>query len=143
WVNRGPNEWTVAGHALPQYGFYARVPVAGGVVESAIERRRDATVEWSRAGSTLYVHARAAGLTAFGDVTTDGACRIVQEGDAMTVIPLPDSGPFTVRLSRHRAGRIEVLDETGRALRTESVRSDGNTLTLTPTKDVFAYRLRP
>jgi len=143
WVNRGASTWTVAGHTLPQYGFYARVPVAGGAVEAAIERRRDATVEWSRAGSALYVHARAAGLTAFGDVTTDGACRIVREGEAATVTPLPDSGPCTVRLSRHRAGRIEALDETGRVLRTESVRDDGDTPTFTSTKDAFAYRLRP
>jgi len=143
WINRGASDWTVAGHTIPQYGFYARVPVAGGVVEAAIERRRDASVEWSRAGSTVYVDARAAGLITFGDVTTDGACRIVREGEAATVTPLPDGGPSTVRLARYRASRIEALDETGRVLRTVPVRNDGDTLTFTSTKDAFAYRLRP
>jgi hypothetical protein len=58
WVNRGAEDWTVNGHILPQYGFYARVPVSGGAVEAAIERREGVIVEWSRSPQAAYSNAR-------------------------------------------------------------------------------------
>ncbi|MEW6753403.1 MAG: hypothetical protein AB1505_20835 [Candidatus Latescibacterota bacterium] len=58
WVNRGAADWNAAGHELPQYGFYARVPGGDGVVEAAIERRDSLIVEWSRSPGMLYVNAR-------------------------------------------------------------------------------------
>lgn len=58
WVNRGSEDWEVEGHRLPQYGFYARVPTAEGLVEAAIERREGVIVEWSRSPRQLYVNAR-------------------------------------------------------------------------------------
>ena len=50
WVNRGVDDWEVAGHVLPQYGFYAHV----GAVEAAFERHGDRTVEWSRGPDGEY-----------------------------------------------------------------------------------------
>ncbi len=50
--------WTAAGHELPQYGFYARVPAKGGLTEAAIERRDGTIVEWSRSSEAWYVNAR-------------------------------------------------------------------------------------
>ena len=58
WVNRGPDDWAVGGHTLPQYGFYARVPVGGGATEAAIERRDGVIVEWSRSPEAAYSNAR-------------------------------------------------------------------------------------
>jgi len=58
WVNRGAGDWTAEGHTLPQYGFYARVPGAGGVTEAAIERREGVIVEWSRSPHAAYSNAR-------------------------------------------------------------------------------------
>jgi hypothetical protein len=146
WVNRGASNWTVAGHTLPQYGFYARVPTAGGVVEAAIERKDNATVEWSRSPTMLYINPRSAtaGKAAvFGGISTTGACRITRDGNAVTMTPLPDSVQFAIRLQRRNAQRIEVLDEAGNVVRTESVREDGDALVLTHTPGTFAYRLRP
>jgi hypothetical protein len=54
WVNRGSDDWPVAGHMLPQYGFYAR---AGGS-EAAIERCDGIIVEWSRSPEGTYSNAR-------------------------------------------------------------------------------------
>jgi hypothetical protein len=50
WVNRGPQPWMVAGHTLPQYGFYVK---AGGV-EAAVETKDGKRVEWSRAPEWAY-----------------------------------------------------------------------------------------
>ena len=54
YVNRGTGDWTVAGHTLPQYGYYAR----NGIVESAIERINGSVAEWSRGKSGTYVNGR-------------------------------------------------------------------------------------
>jgi hypothetical protein len=58
WVNRGVDDWSVSGHTLPQYGFYARVPASGGSIEAAIERREGVIVEWSRSPDATYFNAR-------------------------------------------------------------------------------------
>ena len=58
WVNRGSSEWNVAGHVLPEYGYYARVQDRGTTVESAVERLGGVIVEWSRSPSLWYVNAR-------------------------------------------------------------------------------------
>jgi hypothetical protein len=60
WVNRDAVDWNIPHHVLPQYGFYASVPVADGVVEAVIERRDGVTVEWSRAPRELFFNARPA-----------------------------------------------------------------------------------
>lgn len=50
YVNRGAEPWTVAGHALPRYGFY----VKAGAVEAAVELRDGKRVEWSRSPGQRY-----------------------------------------------------------------------------------------
>jgi hypothetical protein len=58
WVNRGAEDWAVAGHVLPEYGFYARVPAREGVIEAAIERRDGVIVDWARSPWLYHVNAR-------------------------------------------------------------------------------------
>ncbi len=58
WVNRGAEEWTAAEHVLPRYGFYAKSPVDGGILETAIERRGGGIAEWSRGPDGFYVNGR-------------------------------------------------------------------------------------
>ncbi len=53
-VNRGASDWTVEGHTLPQYGYWAR----HGELESAIERFGDAIAERSRAPGRAYFNSR-------------------------------------------------------------------------------------
>lgn len=65
WVNRGSKDWRVAGHTLPEYGFYARVPTETGLVEAAIEQQDDVIVDWSRSPAMIYVNARAMAAEGF------------------------------------------------------------------------------
>ncbi len=53
-VNRGQNDWEVAGKILPQYGYSAAL----GAIESSIERIEGVIVEQSRSAGRLYVNAR-------------------------------------------------------------------------------------
>ena len=111
------------GHALPQYGFYARIP--GQVVEAAIERRDGSIVEWAKSPSMFYVNARpvvpepqagrgggrsepgpdprlprmnpAGRVLTFGAVSTNGGFRLTHARDSLELTPLPNSPSFTVR----------------------------------------------
>ncbi|MFW5693011.1 MAG: hypothetical protein ACOCWL_02230, partial [Thermoguttaceae bacterium] len=58
WVNRAADDWEVEGHLLPQYGFFARAPVEGGMVEAAVARRGGQIVETVRTPSSVYVNGR-------------------------------------------------------------------------------------
>jgi hypothetical protein len=58
WVNRGEADWQVAGATLPQYGFLARVPTEGGLVEASISRHNGVIVEMARSADRLYVNGR-------------------------------------------------------------------------------------
>ncbi|HPP51567.1 MAG TPA: DUF5696 domain-containing protein [Thermoguttaceae bacterium] len=58
WVNRGKQDWTVEGVQLPQYGFLARTPVEGGLVEASICRRDGRIVEIAQSPEELYVNGR-------------------------------------------------------------------------------------
>jgi len=53
-VNRGESDWIVAGHTLPQYGYFAK----NGAIESSIERFGNAIAEQSRAKGKFYVNSR-------------------------------------------------------------------------------------
>ncbi|MBZ5582788.1 MAG: hypothetical protein LAQ30_11415 [Acidobacteriia bacterium] len=124
-VNRGAEDWTAEGHVLPQYGFYTRIPGAGGTVEAAVERRDGLIVEWSRSPSTIYVNARPvtpepaargggrAGQgpdprlprmnqgnreVGFGAVSTNGGLRLVRSGESLEITPLPDSPAFALTI---------------------------------------------
>jgi hypothetical protein len=124
WVNRGADDWQAGGHTLPQYGFYARIPVAGGLAEAAIERRDGVIVEWARSPENVYAGARPVVLESeresaalptgpdprparmnpenkvigFGGVATNGGVRLTRDGDALMVTPLPSSPHFVLRL---------------------------------------------
>lgn len=54
WVNRGSDDWEVAGHIMPPFGFYA----TNGPVVSAIERLGGQIVEHSADPGTRYVNGR-------------------------------------------------------------------------------------
>ena len=54
WVNQSDTDWTVAGHTLPQFGYFAK----NGAVESSIERFGGSIAEQSRARGRLYVNGR-------------------------------------------------------------------------------------
>lgn len=54
YVNRGEKDWSVAGHILPQYGYFAE----SGPIQSAIERINGSVVEWSRTADKFYVNGR-------------------------------------------------------------------------------------
>jgi hypothetical protein len=54
YVNRGKEDWDVAGKCLPQYGYFAK----SGVIESSIERIDGIIVEQSRGPSGYYFNAR-------------------------------------------------------------------------------------
>jgi hypothetical protein len=53
-VNRGAEPWAVAGHILPQYGFYMQA----GNIEAAIELRDSRRVEWARSPQGRYENGR-------------------------------------------------------------------------------------
>ena len=85
----------------------------------------------------------------FGAVSTNGAVRITDAGDALEVTPLPFSPAFKVRLRWHdlpwklnAPKEVEALDETGGVLRRMPVDRNGEEILLTCESDVFSYRLR-
>jgi len=129
WVNRGEADWSIAGHTLPQYGFYARVPGESGPVEAAIERREGHVVEWASSPSAIY---------------RDGF-RLTREG---ILTPLPESGKFTARIDFARLPwstkppiEAHALDESGNILRRLPLESKNGSVVLECSPAVFAYRL--
>jgi hypothetical protein len=124
WVNRGESDWQVEDHLLPQYGFLARVPVQGGIVEAGIARRDGIIVEWSHSPQTIYSSARPVVLEqdsesgrlsggpdlrptrmnpqgktmSFGSVSTNGAVRLTRQDGKLLVTPLPDSPYFALSI---------------------------------------------
>jgi len=151
-VNRGTTDWQVAGHVLPQYGFFARVSGKGNV-EAGITRRDGLVVEWASAPQWVYVNGRqdAAGKPIdFGGATTAGACRLSLDGKSLLVTLLPGArGPkFSVRLlpaalpwKSPEATHVEALDEGGKVLDRQPVRRDGDAVVVQCEPGVFAYRL--
>jgi hypothetical protein len=157
WVNRDAENWTASGHELPQYGFYARIPGSGGLLEAAIERRDGLIVEWSRSPELLYVNARPvvpdpqparAGarrdpgpdprparmnpenrIVTFGAISTNGGFRLARAGQALELTPLPFSSAFTARL--RWADLPWKLAEPKEA---EAIAEDGRTLRRVPVR---------
>jgi hypothetical protein len=140
YVNRGADNWTVAGHTLPQYGFYARVPGKDGVVETAIELRDGQRVEWSRSGSMAYENARNAQA---------GAYRLTKAAEGLVCTPLPDSGRLSVRIrwselpwKLKEPRTAQALDEAGKVLRSVPVKAANGIVVLDCDPAAFAYMLR-
>ncbi len=138
WVNRGSSDWTVEGHVLPQYGYYARVTAAEGPVESAIERRGGAVVAWSRSPAAYYVQTR-----------PEPGLRLVRDGQAVRLIPAPESGSFTARVHWDELPwrlpephEVEALDASGNVLRRAPAAGSAHVFTVEVAPDAFAWRLR-
>jgi hypothetical protein len=128
YVNRGADDWSVAGKTLPQYGYFAR----NGRIESSIERIDDVIVEESSGPSGSYFNARAFNRDGrreirpagrwnekkvpidFGPVVTEGAFRCRLKDNLICITPLPDVDPFTIEM------RIDKLTATG-GLRVKSI----------------------
>ena len=163
WVNRGESDWNVAGHVLPQYGFYARVTAADGPVEASLSRRDGTIVEMSRSARQFYVDGRQISRnprgeqreanpkpTDFGPLATEGGCRLTPDGDTLQVTLLPQSnGPafkIAVRWPRlpwnlPEPTHVQRIDEQGQVLSTKAVERDGDTVTLVCDPEAFQYRL--
>jgi APA family basic amino acid/polyamine antiporter len=151
WVNRGQSPWHVAGHELGPYGFFCRVPAGDGVVEAAVERQGGRTVEWSLSPLRLYVNDRpdsGGGAVTVAGITTDGACRIHREAQALVVTPLPGGAAFTVRIEPEKlpwrvelTGEVEAVAEDGAASGRRNLGRDGEAHVLGCEPGVFAYRL--
>jgi len=149
YVNRGEKEWTIEGHTLPAYGFWATVPVAeDGQVEVAVERVGGTVVEWSRSPAAWYVHAReASGPIPFGPIATDGGLRLTKDGAKVRVTVLPDSRPFQISVQREGpfwsmpgSSRLEAIDEGGKPLKVPPIGASSATMTWTTGAGVFAYQ---
>jgi hypothetical protein len=141
WVNRRASDWTVAGRALPPFGFYARA----GAVEAAIERKRGIVTDWARSPEALFVNVRTADnpggkLVAFDDVVTNGALRITRAGNALLVTPAPGAPAFEVRV-RSDALNVDALDASGKLLGPAPAQADDGLVVFTCDPDVSAYRL--
>jgi hypothetical protein len=130
WVNRGEADWNVAGHTLPQYGFYARVSGEHGPVEASIERRDGSIVEWANSPGAVY---------------RDGF-RLTRDG---VLTPLPGSGNLTARIdfsklpwSMSPPSQADALGEDGKILQQLPLKRQNGSTTLECDPAVFAYRFR-
>ncbi|MGA2986783.1 MAG: hypothetical protein ABSG32_23525 [Terriglobia bacterium] len=133
WVNRGASDWRVGERTLPPYGFYARAPLAEGMIETAIERQSAGTVEWSRSPGSYYYNAR------------DGvAYHLGREGETWRVVAAPDSAAFIARVpwTGPAPRQATAIDENGSELRQAPIRREGATLILAFDPKTFAYVLR-
>ncbi|HXX21753.1 MAG TPA: DUF5696 domain-containing protein [Terriglobia bacterium] len=133
WVNRGASDWRAGGHTLPPYGFYARAPLAKGMVETAIERQTTGTVEWSRSPGSYYYNSR-----------HGAAYRLIREGETWRVVAAPDSAAFTARVpwTGPSPAQATAIDENGTQLRQVPIRREGGAMILAFDSKTFAYALR-
>jgi hypothetical protein len=82
WVNRGETNWTVNGHTLPQYGYYAEFG-DGGVV--ALEIVDGLFREYSKTATSLYCNVRSEYMNIKSDLFADaqpmlGGLTLTQNG---------------------------------------------------------------
>jgi hypothetical protein len=163
YVNRGKDDWKVAGKTLPKYGYVAE----NGKIESSIERIDNVIVEQSTGPSGLYFNARGFNKDGnarirgddrwnsaripidFGPVLTKGAFRCQFSDGKLIVTPLPDIDIFSVevRLSKlpfdgiNKIKSVIAVDEKGEKIRdVRFVREAGVVRFETRNKE-FAYVL--
>jgi hypothetical protein len=133
WVNRGASDWKVGERTLPQFGFYARAPMSGGPIETAIERRSAGIVEWSSSPDSYYYNDR-----------QGAAYRLTREVATWRVVAAPESAAFTARIpwTGPAPTQATAIDEQGRELRQVAVRPEGAILMLAYDSKTFAYVLK-
>jgi len=177
WVNRGSNQvWTVAdGKQLPQYGFYVETPRAKAGV-FLIDGQR---VGFAKSEKALFVDARSRSnailktkiesyakedrsvteraqeqnvegrLLDFGDLSTDGAFRLVNEGNnSWLLTPLPDSKAFSADISLTylasayaKITKVEMVDPFYAGSKAPDWSLDGATFRISCDAKSFAYRI--
>jgi hypothetical protein len=133
WVNRGASDWKVGERTLPQFGFYARAPMSGGAIETAIERRSTGIVEWSRSPDSYYYNDR-----------QGAAYRLTRQGEAGRVIGAPDGAAFIARVpwAGPAPKQATAVNDAGMELRQIPVRREGASLMLPFDSKTFAYDLK-
>jgi len=163
YVNRGADDWDMAGKTLPQYGYFAK----NGRIESVIEKIDGVIVEQSRGPSGNYFNARAfngAGRRGirpagrwnekktpidFGPIVTEGAFRCRRQGNTIVVTPLPDIDSFTIDMAIDEiiAGgglqvkSISAVDENGKKIRSVEYDGAANRVKFRTRSKEFAYHL--
>jgi hypothetical protein len=163
YVNRGADDWSVAGKTLPQYGYFAR----NGRIESGIERIDGVIVEQSRGPSGDYFNARAFNRDGrreirsagrwnekkvpidFGPVVTEGAFRCRLKENLIVITPLPDIDPFTIEMRIDkltatgglRVKSISAVDEEGEKIRSVEFDGTANRVKFETKSKEFAYHV--
>jgi hypothetical protein len=163
YVNRGDDDWSVAGKTLPQYGYFAK----NGPIESGIERIDGVIVEQSRGPSGDYFNARTCNRDGrreirsagrwnekkvpidFGPVLTEGAFRCRHRENLIVVTPLPDIDPFTIEMSidkltanvARRVKSISAMDEKGETVRSVEFDSTADRVKFKTQSEEFAYHV--
>jgi len=162
YVNRGDQDWKVAGKMLPQYGYFAK----NGRIESSVERIDGVIVEQSRGPSGGYFNARAFNRNRgqeiwpderwnvekvpidFGPVVTEGAFRCERKKGRIVVTPLPDTDSFNVRMRMDKLSAEDVpvkfitaLDMTGGKIRDVKFESERNIVKFRTAGKEFTYHL--
>ena len=128
-VNRGTSDWQVGGRTLPTFGYHA----VCGAVESCIERRDGAIVEWSKAPGRFYVNGRGTDPGRPLRIRPS-AGDLEYLGDRVTAIQLekpaspPEADPYRGNLDGKPIDFGPAV--TSGALRCEHL--DGDTLRVTP-----------
>ena len=120
WVNRGSNDWVIAGRTLPQFGFLVKCPA----METAIERRGGVVCERRESLGDWYCNARGgdkAKMVDFEFAATDGGLRLERTDRGLRVTPLPDSSPFQARLRLKKLGWPQATTASVLAVKEEEL----------------------
>jgi hypothetical protein len=163
YVNRGADDWSVAGKTLPQYGYFAK----NGPIESCIERIDGVIVEQSSGPSGDYFNARGFNRAGrreirsagrwnekkvpinFGPAVTEGAFRCRHKENSIVVTPLPDIDPFTIEMAIDkiiatgglRVKSIFAVDENGEKIRSVEFNSTADRVKFETQSKDFAYHV--
>jgi hypothetical protein len=167
WVNRGKDDWKVAGVALPPFGFVANAraiePRTKRVTEIRAEvRRRDGVVcGYAESGDVIFVDARPARgsfaeanaerkVVDFGPVATNGAFQMTTHNRGadgwVDIIMLPGCPASEIRWPVSRsgskfrsAGRFEILNADGTRTGTVETKQSGDYVIFNTRPEDFGY----
>ncbi|KPL12098.1 hypothetical protein AMJ85_01970 [candidate division BRC1 bacterium SM23_51] len=150
YVNRGNDDWKVAGVALPEYGFLARA----GAVRADVTRRAGLVSAFAESSGAIFADARPERnaqrqVIDFGPVATNGAFRLLRDGDAWRILVLPGCPSSEIRLRPQKiAGRegvriekIEKLTPDGTAAGAVSFKQVAGAIVFETAAGDFGYRI--